>query len=158
MALRPTKHEHRATVAWRRGEGETFTDGRFSRAHAWGFDGGVTVPASASPSVVRAPFSRADAVDPEGALVAAAASCHMMTFLWLAAREGIRVDTWQDEAVGEMTTNAAGKLWLSRITLRPAITFSGDKVPTADEIRRLHGRAHEECYIANSIKAQVVVA
>jgi organic hydroperoxide reductase OsmC/OhrA len=157
MALRAKTHQHHATVTWARREGEAFTDGRFSRAHAWAFDGGVAVPASASPSVVRAPYSRSDAVDPEEALVASAAACHMMTFLWLAAKEGFVVDSWQDEAVGEMTANAAGRMWVSRIVLRPEIAFSGERRPTAEDIARLHERAHEECYIANSIRSEVVV-
>lgn len=156
MASRPAKHEHRATVTWRRGE-EAFTDGRFSRAHAWEFDGGITVPASASPSVVRAPFSRADAVDPEEALVAAAAACHMMTFLWLAAKAGFVVDAWRDEAVGELAPNAAGRMWVSRIVLRPVIAFAGARRPTAEDIARLHQHAHEECYVANSLRSEVVV-
>lgn len=158
MALRPVKHEHRATVTWRRDEGDAFTGGRFSRAHTWHFDGGVSVPASASPAVVRAPYSRADAVDPEEALVASAAACHMMTFLWLAAKEGFVVESWRDEAVGELTPNAAGRMWVSRIVLSPEIRFADAKQPTAEDIARLHERAHVECYIANSIKSEVVVA
>lgn len=157
MALQPRKHEHRATVTWRRGDGEAFTDGRFSRAHDWAFDGGISVPASAAPSVIRAPLSRADAVDPEEALVASVAACHMLTFLYLAAREGFCVDDWRDEAVGELTANAGGRLWMSHITLRPVIAFSGARQPTAADITRLHERAHEECYIANSIRSEVVV-
>ena len=154
---RPKTHEHTATIAWQRGE-HTFSDGRFGRGHTWTFDGGISVPASAAPSVIRPPFSVAEAVDPEEAFVASAASCHMLTFLFLAAREGYRVDDYRDEAIGLMTPNAAGKLHISRITLAPRITFSGDKKPTSADIARLHHAAHDGCYIANSILAEVVVA
>lgn len=150
-------HSHAAAIHWRRDDG-AFADGRFDRSHTWAFDGGVTVPASASPYVVRAPYSRADAVDPEEALVAAAASCHMMTFLYLAARDGFHVDDYADDATGLLTPNAQGKLHMSRITLKPRITFSGDKQPTPADITRLHERAHDDCYIANSLRAEVVVA
>jgi organic hydroperoxide reductase OsmC/OhrA len=154
---RPKTHEHTAAIAWQRGD-HTFVDGRFSRAHTWTFDGGITVPASAASSVVRAPYSVAEAVDPEEALVASASSCHMLTFLYLAAKEGFSVDDYRDTATGLMTQNAAGKLHISRITLTPRITFSGGKKPSPADIARLHHRAHEDCYIANSILAEVVVA
>jgi organic hydroperoxide reductase OsmC/OhrA len=150
-------HEYRATVAWKRGSGEAFTDGKFSRAHEWSFDGGVTVPASSSPLSVKVPLSRADAVDPEEALVAALSSCHMLTFLYLAYRQGFAVDAYDDEAVGVMTKNERGKLFVSKVALRPRIAFSGAKQPSADELAQLHHHAHEECYIANSVLTEVVV-
>ena len=98
-----------------------------------------------------------EAVDPEEALVASAASCHMLTFLFLAAKERFRVDDYRDAAVGLLTPNDAGKLFVSKITLAPKITFSGDTKPSPEDIARLHHRAHEDCYIANSILAEVVV-
>jgi organic hydroperoxide reductase OsmC/OhrA len=150
-------HEYTATIAWTRGAGEAFTDVKFSRAHTWAFDGGVTVPASSSPLSVRVPFSRADAVDPEEALVAALSSCHMLTFLFLAARQGFVVDSYQDAAVGIMTKNERGKLYVSKATLRPRIAFSGAKQPSDAELAQLHHHAHEECYIANSVLTEVVV-
>ena len=149
-------HDYRASVRWRRG-GASFTDQRFSRGHEWRFDGGVTVPASSSPLSVRLPWSVAEAVDPEEALVAALASCHMLTFLYLAAKQGFVVDDYSDDALGTMTKNERGKLWVSKVTLSPAITFSGDKRPTAQQLDQLHHLAHEECYIANSVKSEVVV-
>src|SRR5690349_6155670 len=149
-------HDYRASVKWRRG-GASFTDQRFSRGHDWSFDGGVTVPASSSPLSVRLPWSVAEAVDPEEALVAALASCHMLTFLYLAAKQGFVVDDYSDDALGTMTKNERGKLWVSKVTLAPAITFSGDKRPTAQQLDELHHLAHEECYIANSVKSEVVV-
>jgi organic hydroperoxide reductase OsmC/OhrA len=151
-------HEYKATVSWRRGPDEAFTDLKFSRAHAWSFDGGVTVPASSSPLSVRVPLSRADAVDPEEALVAALSSCHMLTFLYFAARQGYVVESYDDEAVGVMTKNERGRLFVSKATLRPRIVFSGDRQPTADELAELHHHAHEECYIANSVLTEVEVS
>jgi len=134
-----------------------FTKNRYSRGHVWEFDGGVSVPASSSPHNVRLPFSIEAAVDPEEAFVAAASSCHMLTFLWLAANEGFRIDSYSDEAVGEMTADENVSQWISKITLDPQIEWAGEKLPTADEIAHLHHEAHKQCYIANSIKAEIVV-
>lgn len=124
----------------------------------WSFDGGVTLAASPSPSVVPAPWSNAALVDPEEAYVASVASCHMLTFLWLAGRQGFQVDSYRDEAVGTMTKNERGVPWVSRITLRPTIEWSGAKAPTPADLERLHHDAHDGCFIANSIKTEVVVA
>jgi organic hydroperoxide reductase OsmC/OhrA len=156
MKERPVAHEYRATVKWMRG-GAAFTDQRYSRGHEWSFDGGIVVPASSSPLSVRLPYSVAEAVDPEEALVAALASCHMLTFLYVAAKQGFVVDSYADDAVGEMTKNERGKLWVSRIILSPAIAFTGEKRPSPEQLDELHHLAHEECYIANSIKSEVVV-
>jgi len=150
-------HEYKATVSWKRAGGEAFSDGKYSRAHQWSFDGGVTVPASSSPLSVRLPFSRADAVDPEEALVAALSSCHMLTFLYFAQKQGFVVDSYDDDALGTMTKNARGKLFISRVALRPRIVFSGAKQPGEAELAELHHHAHEECYIANSVLTEVVV-
>ena len=149
-------HRYEARIAWQR-EGAGFTDQRYSRGHAWTFDGGVTVPASSSPLSVPLPYSVAAAVDPEEALVAATSSCHMLWFLALAAKQGFVVDRYVDDAFGVMERNAAGKQAITRITLRPAIEFGGETVPTAEQLQALHDRAHEECYIANSIRSEVVV-
>jgi len=149
-------HEYRASVTWSR-DGAKFTDQRYSRAHSWSFDGGITIPASSSPLSVRLPYSIAEAVDPEEALVAALASCHMLTFLYVAAKQGFVVDSYEDDAVGVMTKNEAGRMWVSKVTLYPAISFTGDKRPSADDLAHLHHLAHEECYIANSVKSEVVV-
>ena len=150
-------HEYHAAVVWTR-DGATFTDNLYSRAHVWRFDEGVEVPASSSPLSVRLPLSRADAVDPEEALVAAVSSCHMLFFLGFAAKAGFVVDKYEDSPVGIMTKNEHGKLFVSKITLNPAIAFSGAKRPSADELDALHHHAHEECYVANSVRAEVVVA
>lgn len=150
-------HLYRATVRWTR-HGAAFADAKYSRAHRWIFDAGCEVAASSSPQAVKPPFSREDAVDPEEALVAACSSCHMLFFLHLAALKGFVVDSYEDRAEGIMTKNERGKLYVSRVTLDPKIVFAGEKRPTADDIARLHHRAHEECYIANSVRADVVVA
>jgi len=149
-------HFHEARVSWTRGDAK-FTDNRYSRAHEWAFDGGVSVRASSSPAVVPVPLSAADAVDPEEALVASASSCHMLWFLSLAARKGFVVDSYVDEARGEIGKNAEGKTAITRITLRPRIGFSGDKRPAAAELEALHHAAHEQCFVASSLKSEVVV-
>ncbi|HXE88037.1 MAG TPA: OsmC family protein [Hyphomicrobiaceae bacterium] len=151
-------HEYTATVSWQRGSSEPFTDNKYSRAHTWTFDGGVTVPASSSPLSVRLPLSRADAVDPEEALVASLSSCHMLTFLYLAAKQGHVIESYDDAAVGIMSKNERGKLFVSKVTLRPRIVFSGPRQPSAAELAQLHHHAHEECYIANSVRTEVVVS
>jgi organic hydroperoxide reductase OsmC/OhrA len=150
------KHEYLARIHWERGAA-AFTDNRYSRGHSWHFDGGVEVPASSSPQVVRVPLSVEAAVDPEEALVASLSSCHMLWFLSLAAAGGWRVDEYTDDASGVMGTNAAGKTAMVRVTLRPRVSFSGERLPGRDEQAQLHHRAHEECFIANSVTTEVRV-
>jgi Predicted redox protein, regulator of disulfide bond formation len=149
--------EYRAKISWKSDAPEMFTKNRYSRGHVWEFDEGVTVPASSSPHVVRLPFSNSAAVDPEEALVAAASSCHMLTLLWLAGNDGFRIDSYTDTAVGEMTADENGSQWISKITLDPQIEWAGDKLPSSQEIAELHHNAHKQCYIANSIKADVII-
>jgi len=148
--------QHRATIHWQRA-GAEFISGRYSREHTWTFDGGVVVPASASPSVVPPPWSNSAHVDPEEAFVAAISSCHMLTFLYLANRQGFLVDSYRDEAVGVMTQNERGVPWVSAVILQPRISYSGDKLPLLSDESRLHHEAHEQCFIANSIKTEVTV-
>lgn len=151
-----SRQRHEARVSWSRGE-QPFVDGRYSRRHAWTFDGGVTVDASASPHVVPLPLSAEAAVDPEEALVASASSCHMLWFLSLAARRGFIVDAYVDEASGLLEPVSPGRLAFSRIILRPAVRFSGSLVPTDVELAELHEAAHEACFIAASLRCEVVV-
>lgn len=148
--------EHRAIISWKRTSPD-FLKGNYSREHTWTFDGGFTVPASPSPSVVPVPYSNPAYLDPEEAFVAAVSSCHMLTYLYLASRQGFQVDSYQDEAFGQMTKNEKGIPWLSSITLNPKIAYSGEKLPTAADEQRLHHLAHEQCYIANSIRTEVTV-
>lgn len=149
--------EHRATIEWSRNNDE-FLKGKFSRAHTWKFDGGITVAASASPSAVPQPYAVAANVDPEEAFVASVASCHMLTYLWVAFRNGVTVDSYADEAVGDLTKNEKGIQWVSQITLSPKISYSGEKIPTAEEVARFHHLAHENCFIANSVKTEIKVS
>lgn len=150
--------EHRATIEWTGGgSAGDFLKLRFTREHRWTFDGGLTVDGSASPSVVPAPWSNARNVDPEEAYVASISSCHMLTFLYVAAKAGFAVASYRDEAVGVMTKTSAGVAWVSRVTLSPQIAYAGDKQPTADDVARLHHAAHEGCFIANSVKTEIVV-
>src|SRR5215468_4150584 len=151
--------EHRATIEWAGGAtAGDFLKLRFTREHRWTFDGGVEVVASASPSVVPAPWSNPRGVDPEEAYVASISSCHMLTFLFVAAKAGFAVASYRDEAVGVMTKTPAGVAWVSRVTLSPRITYAGDRQPTAEELAKLHHAAHEGCFIASSVKTEIVVA
>ena len=149
--------KYQATVEWSRGDAN-FLDNKYSREHTWHFDGGVTLEGSSSPHVVPVPYSNASAVDPEEALIVALASCHMLSFLYVAAQRGFVVDEYRDEAVGRMGKTSAGKAWVSEVTLNPKVRFSGEKVPGAAEIHALHHQAHEECFIANSVKTDVRIA
>ena len=143
-----------ATISWQRGAAP-FTDNKYSRAHTWTFDGGIEVPASSSPSVVKEPYSNAQAVDPEEAFVASLSSCHMLWFLSIAAQRGFCVDRYLDAASGVMSRNAAGKLAMTRVTLRPDVAFAGARLPTRAEIVAMHHAAHDECFIANSVTTDV---
>lgn len=149
-------HQYTANIEWQRGD-QAFTDNRYSRGHAWKFDGGAVVPGSSSPLSVPLPMSIAANVDPEEALVAAASSCHMLVFLWLACKQGYTVDSYSDQAVGIMDKNGKGKLAITLITLRPQIVFSGAQQPSAAQLDALHHQAHDGCYIANSLACDIIV-
>jgi organic hydroperoxide reductase OsmC/OhrA len=147
--------EHKAVIRWRHTTGD-FLSGKYSREHTWTFDGGVVVPASPAPSVVRPPYSNEANVDPEEALVAAISSCHMLTFLHVASKRGFAVDSYDDHAVGIMAKNERGAWWVSQVTLRPEIAYSGT-APTPEQEAELHEAAHHECFIANSVKTEIRV-
>lgn len=146
--------EYTSVIVWDR-NGAAFIDNRYSRAHRWLFDGGVEVPASASPHVVPVPQSVAAAVDPEEAFVASLSSCHMLWFLSIAAKRGFLVDSYRDEAVGIMTKDAGGKMAMTVVTLRPEVVFGGERQPPRDDLDAMHHAAHEQCFIANSVKTEV---
>ena len=148
--------EHRAHVVWEQAGGP-FAKRQYSRAHSWSFDGGVTIPAAASLSAVPAQFTDPSAVDPEEAYVASVSSCHLLSFLPLAALAGFEVLRYEDDAVGRMTKNERGKLWVSEIDLRPRITWVEGRAPDAEREAELHHRAHDDCYIANSVRTEVRV-
>jgi len=145
--------QYKVLITWRR-NGAAFTDKRYSREHAWSFDGGIEIRASASPHVVPLPFSVEEAVDPEEAFVAALASCHMLSFLFVAAKQGFVVESYQDEAIGVLARNPDGKLAMTEVTLYPTLVFAG-KRPSADQHNAMHHEAHEECFIASSVKTDV---
>ncbi|MGI8967152.1 MAG: OsmC family protein [Limisphaerales bacterium] len=148
--------EHKAIIAWRRMSSD-FLKGKYSREHTWTFDGGLTVPASPSPDVVPVPYSNPAHIDPEEAFVASISSCHMLTFLYLAAKQGFQVDSYRDEARGIMTKNEKNIPWISSVMLQPEIIYSGEKLPAREEEEQLHHLAHEQCFISNSIKTEVTV-
>lgn len=143
-----------AEVLWMR-EGQTFTDKRYSRRHLLRFDGGIDVVASSSPHVVAVPYSEPMAVDPEEAFVASLSSCHMLWFLSIAAEQGYIVDSYRDRAEGLMAKDACGKTMVGKVTLHPEVAFSGSTLPGQKELDALHALAHEECFIANSVKTIV---
>jgi organic hydroperoxide reductase OsmC/OhrA len=147
--------DHHAHIHWQRPPGQAFTDNRYSRGHAWQFDGGAVVAGSSSPHAVPLPYSDPAAVDPEEAFVAALASCHMLWFLSLAASAGWVVDDYRDDASGVLAPNAAGRLAMTVVTLRPAVAWGGTRRPDAAEQARLHHAAHAACYIANSVTTEL---
>jgi organic hydroperoxide reductase OsmC/OhrA len=146
--------EYSAEILWQRGE-QDFLDNRYSRRHLLRFDGGAEVAGSSSPHSVPLPMSDAAAVDPEEAFVASLSSCHMLWFLAIAAKRKFCVDRYADAAVGVMARNAEGKTAMTVVTLRPEVHFSGERLPTREQIDQLHHEAHEECFIANSVKTEV---
>lgn len=148
--------KHTATIRWTN-TGPDFLARRYSRGHTLHFDGGTVVPGSPSPQIVPAPWSNSAAVDPEESFVASVSSCHMLWFLHVACDAGFLVENYEEEAEGVMTKNERGVLWISRITLRPRIIWGGAKQPTKAEVERLHHLAHEQCFIANSVKTEIVV-
>jgi organic hydroperoxide reductase OsmC/OhrA len=143
-----------ATIAWDKGDAR-FVDGRYSRAHAWEFDGGAVVRASSAPGVVPVPYSDASAVDPEEAFVASLASCHMLWFLSIAAKRGFCIHTYRDNAEGTLAPDARGKLCIQTVTLRPHVVFAPAKAPSEEIVRELHEQAHRECFIANSVTTRL---
>ena len=149
--------DYTAIVKWQRETEAGFTEGQYSRAHVWAFDGGETVRASAAPSIVPAPWSDPTGVDPEEAFVASLSSCHMLFFLDLAARRNYVIDSYTDQAVGTLAIADDGKQRMTRVTLNPQVSFSGDRQPDQKAIGKLHHRAHELCFIANSVNTEVVV-
>jgi organic hydroperoxide reductase OsmC/OhrA len=145
--------EHKVTVKWERG-GAEFSYQKYPRDHTWSFDGGHAMTATAAPAYLGNPAN----VDPEEAFVASLSSCHMLTFLFVASKKGFAVERYEDEAVGVLSKNEAGLQWISRVDLRPRISYTGERQPSAEELAQLHHDAHRLCFIANSVKTEVVVA
>ncbi len=149
--------EYTATVSWHKQTNEEFGKGRYSRVHQWSFDGGMQFNASSSPAVVPLPFSDPALIDPEEALLASLSSCHMLFFLSIASKKKIVVERYEDRVTGIMGANAEGKTAMLTVTLNPMIIFSGNESPDAETIREIHKLAHENCFIANSVKATIEI-
>lgn len=147
--------EYHAKIVWSRAKDEKFTDNQYSRGHRWEFDGGTVVPASSSPHIVPLPYSVEQNVDPEEAFVASLSSCHMLFFLAIAGKERFVVDQYIDSPIGIMEKDSVGKISMTRVTLRPNAIFAGNQ-PTLEQLEAMHHRAHQECFIANSVKTEVV--
>lgn len=146
--------QYTAQVLWLRND-QDFIGNRYSRRHLLRFDGGIEVAGSSSPHVVPLPMSDAAAIDPEEAFVASLSSCHMLWFLSIAAKRKYCVDRYFDAAVGTMGRNADGKLAMLVVTLKPEVGFSGERIPTREQVEHMHHEAHEACFIANSVKTEV---
>jgi len=149
-------HSYTAKVFWERGD-QAFTDDTYSRGHIWEFDGGLVVPASASPDIVPLPQSIAENVDPEEAFIASLSSCHMLFFLALAAKRGIVVDKYLDTATGTMEQDDRGRTSITKVVLRPDAMYSGENIPNMDAVQKIHEQAHQLCFIANSVRSAVVI-
>ena len=145
-----------ARFTWERKD-QDFLDNQYSRGHLWSFDGGAEIPASSSPQVVPVPMSVEAYVDPEEAFIASLASCHMLFFLFFAGKKKFVVDTYVDQAEGIVGKNEAKKIAVTNVTLRPKVTFSGERVPTAEQLEQLHHQAHKNCFIANSVNCEINV-
>ncbi|TYC62394.1 OsmC family peroxiredoxin [Rhodobacterales bacterium] len=148
-------HSYTAEVEWAC-DGD-YAANAYSRGHIWRFDGGLEVPASASPTVVPLPHSIEAAVDPEEAFVAAISSCHMLWFLDLARRAGYQVASYRDHARGEMSRIGPGRMAISKVVLKPLVTLKADTEPDPTWMRDLHVKAHEVCFIANSVKCEILI-
>ncbi len=147
--------QYYATIKWQRQRDEKFIDNKYSRAHVWEFDGGEIVQASSSPHVVPLPYSIEANVDPEEAFIASLSSCHMLFFLSIAAKRRYEIESYTDNATGIMQINEDKKMSMTDVTLKPRIVFSGEKQPTKEQIDKIHHQAHEQCFIANSVKTKI---
>jgi len=148
--------EYIARISWRRADNDDFIQAKYSRGHEWSFDGGAVVPASSSPHVVPLPYSVEANVDPEEAFVASLSSCHMLLFLSVAAKRRFIVDEYIDKAVGIMEQDGKARFSITKVILHPKVTFAGDKQPTREQIQKMHHQSHQQCYIANSVKSEVI--
>jgi organic hydroperoxide reductase OsmC/OhrA len=148
--------KYSAKVVWKKSATEKFTDNQYSRGHSWSFDGGLEVAASSSPQVVPLPFSVAENVDPEEAFVASLSSCHMLFFLQIAAKRRLVVNEYTDNAEGIMALDSAGAMSMTKVTLKVKVIFEEDKQPSLAALEKMHHQAHQQCFIANSVKTEVV--
>ena len=149
--------EYFAEVNWTRANDDNYIDNKYSRAHEWSFDGGITIQASSSPHIVPLPYSVEANVDPEEAFIASLSSCHMLFFLSIAAKNRYVVDSYLDNTVGSMEKGENGKTSMTKVTLRPNIQFSDERKPTREQLEKMHHQAHEQCFLANSVKTEIIV-
>jgi organic hydroperoxide reductase OsmC/OhrA len=148
--------QHHVTIEWQRHQAK-FVDHQYSREHLWRFDGGAEIPASSSPQVVPVPYSNPKCVDPEEAFIASLSSCHMLWFLAIAAKQKFVVESYTDRAVGVMSKNEDGKLAITSIHLYPQVIFEEDRRPTPEQADAMHEEAHHSCFLASSVKAEVII-
>lgn len=144
--------EHKITLNWQK-TSDSFSYKEYNREHTWTFKNGLNVEASAATGYLGSP----DCVDPEEVFVASLSSCHMLTFLAIASMQRFDIASYVDEAVGIMAKNTEGKMAITEVTLKPQIEFVGDNRPTAEQIAQMHHKAHEQCFIANSVKTEIKV-
>jgi len=147
--------EYSAKIAWHRAADEAFIDNKYSRGHTWEFDGGAIVAASSAPSIVPLPYSVEANVDPEEAFVASISSCHMLFFLGIAGKKRFVIDEYIDNPIGLMEKDSEGNISMTKVNLRPQVTFSG-KQPSFEMLEKMYHQAHELCFIANSVKTEIV--
>ncbi len=148
--------EYFAKISWSKASDESYIDNKYCRGHEWSFDGGATVQASSSPHIVPLPYSVEENVDPEEAFIASLSSCHMLFFLSVAAKRRYVVDSYLDNAVGVMGKDQEGKVAMTKVTLRPHVQFSGEKQPTIEQLEKMHHQSHAQCFIANSVKTEIM--
>ncbi len=148
---------HEATIIWNKQESELFIDNKYNRKHIWSFDGGITLVASPSPNIVPVPYSTPSAIDPEEAFVASLSSCHMLFFLSFAAKQNLIVENYTDNAVGILVHENGDQAWMKQVTLKPKVTFSKSERPSIEMIQDLHNKAHASCFIANSVKSEIIL-
>lgn len=146
--------QHSAIIRWSRNN-DDFKANKHSRGHEWEFDGGLKVPASSSPHIVPIPYSVEENVDPEEAFIASLSSCHMLFYLHMARDAGFVVNSYEDEATGELTKNAENKMAVTKVTLNPVVSYEGS-TPTKDQIEHMHHQAHDHCFIANSVTTEII--
>ena len=147
---------YQATVTWKN-SGPDFLDNKYSREHEWHFEGGTVVKATAAPDIVPQPWSNPANIDPEAAFVASLSSCHMLFFIHFAARQGYKLESYEDQAEGYLEKNDQGKMSMTRVILRPRLVFAGNEIPDPEALDKLHHAAHEHCYIANSVTTSITI-
>jgi organic hydroperoxide reductase OsmC/OhrA len=149
--------KYSATIIWQRGKDEKYIDNKYSRGHEWSFDGGISIPASASPKVVPLPYSIEENIDPAEAFIASIASCHMLYFLSIAAKMNFIVDEYIDNPVGVLENDNEGFMAITKVILNPKVKFYNNMILLPKEIDEIHNKAHQKCFLVNSIKTHVII-